>query len=176
MKNKNKLLCLPPIPLLLSIAFLLEYISLLFIVGSLIFLILRSIERKKKKLIVKDSLYWILLILILSAVTFIISTIMVSRIAFYFDASYLLIYVFSLVVLFLGFIILKSFSVVKIKKITLVILGILLLLFIALYCWKIFIGIDNQTKVNGRDGFQAPATTGVTNPIGGGCGSGMSIF
>jgi hypothetical protein len=139
MKKKNKLFCAPivQIPLLLQITNDYFFISYFIIAGFLIFLITRSIGRSKKKLIIKDSLFWILSVITLSFFTF-------AVLAFNFLSlptsslhsiapSYLLIYINFFAILFLGFVILKIFFKIRIAKISLFVLGVLLFFFLALY-------------------------------------------
>jgi hypothetical protein len=162
---KNKFFCLPAIPLLFQLAVPLKYISFLLITGFLIFLILRSVKRIEGKRVVMDSLFWILSVIILASITFAVSA------DFYFNTtSYLLIYLFSLTVLFIGFLILRLFSFAKIKTITFITLGLFLVVFIAMHCWKIYIDSFDQ---------YGPQTTGLETSVFsipmGGC-DGITLF
>ena len=136
MKKKNYLRCLPPVPFLFSATHDLEYIFQYILVGLLVFIFTRSIVRNTKKLIVKDELFWILSIVSLSLISFVFFETRMYFAPIYhpsFETSYLLIYALFFAILFFGLIILKIFSLAKIKKIILIVSGALLLFFLALF-------------------------------------------
>jgi hypothetical protein len=169
---KNKFFCLSPAPLLLMLLLPIGLISLLFIIGSFIFLIVKQ-KRNKKNAKGIDSKFWKLSIMMLAYIAFI-----ASLIKFHADDNYLLTYSLTFAVLFVGYLFLKIYSRAEIKKITIIIFGLLLLIFIALYFLKVinlkFDGPPTSTGVFVK-GFQPPSTTtGFSNPIGG-CGE-MTIF
>lgn len=129
----KKLSCITGTPILLIYVPFIKVIALILLILVLIYMIGRSIFKKRKKETVKDNRFWMLFLSILFFIVIIFSPIVWD------SGSYLLLnYALPLAVFIIGAIILKKLSLLGMKKGFLIILGILLLVFVALFVFDLF--------------------------------------
>jgi len=160
---QKKIYCIS-MPLLLTIIPLMKFLAKTLLLIFIIYIIVKSLVKIRKKVSVKNKEFWIIVLFIF----FFISIILLPTIN---SPWYLLLnYALPFAILFIGTIIFIKLHLLKAKKSVLIILGIVILMFIALFLIKLLPQNQNINSSGGQDAYSVKP-----NYIGG-CGDEINIF
>lgn len=121
-----------------------------------LFLFFRNKKRRRNNLEIKDGVYYKTILFLIAFLTYLLFALLLFPV--FSQISYLLIYIASFGVIFLGLVYInKNYYFVNVKKLTIIVFGMVLIIFIGLFFYKLLSDLRAKNDIE------------VGPPLSGGC-------